>query len=1254
MRTATQNRAFVRLLAYVTLCFVGGMEMPLAETPQDHQDKIATFGLASGIPVARSAVADPVRPEGVVPFSPGRRSVGSALSPQAGIGVGESIALTWDDAQYTQGQGRHIGHWWNGEYGDGAEVSVHFGYSQLTDSATGSRYYYSGYNVFDAAISLGGWPVGQNVGCDLQSTDTLGSGGIPSLDIMPNGRVVMGATGAFWRSRTDASRLVDNMVFYQGDEFSCAYDPRVNLNVTWIDSTSYRPQFLVQTEGTYSFTPQVTSQWDGTNTIVHLLVGEDSDGVQLSGNDYSTALQYRAFVYYRKVGANAGEGSWSAGQIIDSMWFPWVSLAAAPHPYEGVAVTYTNPSFYGTLLNHEYDMDVWLRESLDRGLTWQNSECITYYMCDPGPCQPDYTHWLESQALYSTDGELHVIFTGTQISADPYFDGFNWTSHNQDLFHWSKSTYWLHKVASGSYEELYDLCGGIESKVCGFGGSNAGFIANINISQCDDKLYCIWNQIHERANRFPWRCTIPQPAEGVLDDCSYTGNREAMANWEIMMSVSTLDNSSLWDRPRSISNTYTPGCGLAGDPDAFGLCGNEYKPSVEKYGLDESGLSLSWPSGTLVDPTPTWDPPYSGTWFLNMQYLDDRFPGPAYWGETNPPATLNSVKWIRLACVEPIYTSEIAVRPAWFEWPLWVELGQVSDLTVTVTNEGNVTLNVTEIGYDDGGGGWLSVSENPSPSTPFAVPAGVTNTNTFDIVVNAGGLASTQWLDGEVWLKSDAANNDSLTIPIHILATEAVEPAYWDTVMTHANMFDIYFEPEGECVALAVSNFGEIGGLGGSIGNSYPYYSADGRVNLDYVESDLECGSRSADAIYLNSGSPFVISADDASGANAQLTCSYGHNNQAPVYGWDPTIDKGSMTGGVTAGGLYDSVYTGRFVNRDTSIAMERVFYAPRSNDPQNDLINFVICYTKFYSGDGQAHNHVTVGNVVDWNVPSERVNYNTSGVSTKGFVYVQGTDTAGLSCQPNTHRLATEAFLCGYTDDAWQTDSCVCNTAVHGLRAMPQSLLLDTTHYRNGTPLVPAQPNPLVWWEETATSGLSADPIARDQAVWLTYKQDYSLGATDTLHFWTVLTTVRDGTLVELEGQVSFARCIWHYQNIRSCTGSYCPSCCQGRVGNCNLLGGDEPTISDIAVMIDARFISGGCWVLGHPLQECLQECDLNQSGGCYPTCDDITISDISILIDYLFISGPENATLNQCLDCWKSGKSDEAGERAVSSGRR
>jgi hypothetical protein len=78
--------------------------------------------------------------------------------------------------------------------------------------------------------------------------------------------------------------------------------------------------------------------------------------------------------------------------------------------------------------------------------------------------------------------------------------------------------------------------------------------------------------------------------------------------------------------------------------------------------------------------------------------------------------------------------------------------------------------------------------------------------------------------------------------------------------------------------------------------------------------------------------------------------------------------------------------------------------------------------------------------------------------------------------------------------------------------------------------------------------------------------------------------------------------------------------ACCNGRVGDANGMGGDEPSIGDVAVMIDAKFINLTC----DELIDCLEEADVNQSGGTGPACDDITISDISTLIDYLFITGP------------------------------
>ena len=81
---------------------------------------------------------------------------------------------------------------------------------------------------------------------------------------------------------------------------------------------------------------------------------------------------------------------------------------------------------------------------------------------------------------------------------------------------------------------------------------------------------------------------------------------------------------------------------------------------------------------------------------------------------------------------------------------------------------------------------------------------------------------------------------------------------------------------------------------------------------------------------------------------------------------------------------------------------------------------------------------------------------------------------------------------------------------------------------------------------------------------------------------------------------------------------------CCTGLVGDLNGIGGDEPTLGDIMVLIDHLYIS-------YTDPDCMTEADVNQSGGLNPTSEDISLVDVYILIDHLFINfGP----LRHCSD--------------------
>ncbi len=126
------------------------------------------------------------------------------------------------------------------------------------------------------------------------------------------------------------------------------------------------------------------------------------------------------------------------------------------------------------------------------------------------------------------------------------------------------------------------------------------------------------------------------------------------------------------------------------------------------------------------------------------------------------------------------------------------------------------------------------------------------------------------------------------------------------------------------------------------------------------------------------------------------------------------------------------------------------------------------------------------------------------------------------------------------------------------------------------------------------------------------------------------------------------------HANDLDNCPESYNPGqgdsnadgigdacCCVDRVGDAGGNGGSEPTIGDIVAIIDAKFVTSSC----DGVIECIAEADINQSGGCNPTCDDLTIGDIMILICYLFQycdpgPCPCQEPLNNCLICLPPGQ--------------
>ncbi len=292
----------------------------------------------------------------------------------------------------------------------------------------------------------------------------------------------------------------------------------------------------------------------------------------------------------------------------------------------------------------------------------------------------------------------------------------------------------------------------------------------------------------------------------------------------------------------------------------------------------------------------------------------------------------------------------------------------------------------------------------------------------------------------------------------------------------------------------------------------------------------------------------------------------------------------------------YEVFETGTFVTAEGEIALEMTWYSP--DDP--DSCNFIVQCLKVYSWDGNTHDDVAIGQVVDWDIPAEVGANNTGGSSSSAkLIYQRGT---GNNCIDNDTRYGGQSLI-GITR---QNGDCMDTSVVPfagytGLNSVdlwPYGGFLAENVY-----------------DQMQIAGYDANPSVADQYSLMTFLNGESIGPDDTIYVYSALATTWLGNESIFIDYISQAR-QWTYDNVAAACGL--ATCCTGRVGDANDNGADEPTIGDVSIMIDALFVSSDMSLI-----HCLAEADINQSGGLDPQEGDITIGDVSYLIDYLFISG-------------------------------
>ncbi len=1089
------------------------------------------------------------------------------------VGIGEVVDHTYDDYQWGDEVNKHVAV----AQGTGM-ADIHFVYSDApsSDSGTVRR---GGYNVYDATD--GSWPQTQDIGCLLQASAENG-GGSPGIDVFPDGLVVMTAFDS-----EGEPVIGDHTFYYQEFPHDCNWLTNYVPQATYTAVTGW-----ADPDSTGFALPSIATQMNGTDRITHVFGIENGRTGSLDGGPWG-AIQ---LFYFRKIG-NLETGSWTNGALIDSCILFGSHKIVANQNTGDVALIYHHLSATGISQQNWLDNDLYLRESSNYGVTWGPKTNITSFVHDGTEIAPDYScSWGEDiDAVYDSNNDLHVVFTAMPIPIDPYnaatlFE--EWGDFNVDLLHWSRTVSGpnaggtIVKVADGSYDPTEWDAFDWNVYHCGFGPNvtDAQYITNPQIAQCGDHLYTVWGQIHSKLGSFDPEVdtTFADSINGHALDCQgeRLNDNRADANWEIFASVSTSLNGLLWDPARNLTNTITDTCW----PDSGRECGDEYAVSMSSRPLEQTG-GLVFPDNEVVAGGGT----YSGDHWLNLTYVDDEYPS-AWWigddGGLEYPASFNAVRWIRMACSGHIVTNRLEVDVENLDWPdAYVLNGSSLVIPMTLTTVGNEDIHVSDIQLDEQGGatGWLNVAQ-----TSLTIPAGPDNVRTVDLTIDATALTGENWLEGTVNIVSDANSCWGCSFNFRLLAADAVEEMAFDTVATSTAWDSKGALALGDNVALGVSNYGELG------------MNGEGGVNLDFTVDGNDCDAE-AD-VYLFSGSPFLLEND---GTDIAITTSVYRDNQADVCSWDPYPEV-SMSGGMI-GSAYSYVSTGTMVNRDTTIGLSRRVIAPLNNlgNP-----SFVVVESKLYARDGMAHDGVTFGDVMDWDVPSDDGSDNISGGTTPSgvggmFLYLQGSDTTGHDgCQSNTNRFAAQAMLGWYTNAEYNNDPCANNLNFHGAQGVNVRDYFDD-------PEGEYEPDADLWWTTVGTSGITGQGTPGDQGTFFTYIHDQLLGATDTLTFYVLYTTLRNGDLDDLKANVKNAQ-DWYIDNVR---GTYCGGCCVcPTVGNVDGSADCLVTMGDLTVLIDHLFISLT------PLA-CEEDGDVDWFW-TDPPDGLVTMGDLTVLIDALFIS--------------------------------
>ncbi len=675
--------------------------------------------------------------------------------------------------------------------------------------------------------------------------------------------------------------------------------------------------------------------------------------------------------------------------------------------------------------------------------------------------------------------------------------------------------------------------------------------AKMTISQCNGKHYLLFVQFNDL------------PA-GVTDDCAQPTNPsypDGAANGDLYLSISS-DGGVTWDVARNLTNSRTPGCDSVGGTG--GPCESDNWPSMSPYGIN-TAFNLSDPNISIIVPNGS----VQNDWFLDVEYINDHSAGSivqyeGFWQQAD-------VRWFRLSCVDPVpFIDSLHISLDSISYPAWGMHGTQVDTFLTLTNPGNqaisYSLTIEEL---TGPTGWLGVT-----GATGSIDAGINNSEQIVLNLNNTGVVNTPGsiisLVGRIIIVSNA-NSSPDTIPVSFLVTDNLVAPSFDTIST-------------SCISLMIKNDGSFGKEG------------IGSVNMDWVDNG-DCDSTAN--IYLYSASPVI---GWISGVDTIMNWSAYNATAGTPIGFVP------LTSGALNQTADYQTYSSLFTTYDTSIALRQTLYAPTSIDS----CSFIIKELEIYSNDDLPHSGIVVGEVIDWDIPSDSSNRNGSGFDiSRNLIYQYGAeyhqDDTGVNpaCQDNDIRYGGLRFL------KMQKRSSTVDDLGDPFKAYTENN--GTYVYETNYGFRPSE----LYGNMTTSTGFSSwsttypDSSFIDLHTGMSFVTDYTVQPGETLVIYSAYMTTMNGGLVEIQTTADKAN-TWFCDMFSLCN----LSCCTNR-GNVNdIIGpGGSVDVSDLTYLVNFLFKGG-------PPPICEEEGNINNIIGPGGPVD---VSDLTYLVNFLFKGGPE-----------------------------